>query len=52
MQEFRFAGRTMYGEYIKKELLFDGTLVYMFKNKENGYIKKKKKENICGNLKQ
>lgn len=48
---FKFAGETLLGEFKGIETLYEGTIVYLFKDKQ-GYKYPIKKENICGNLKQ
>ena len=51
MSYFNFAGSILEGEYLHKSKLYDGTIIYKFKDK-NGYIYSIKKEDICGNFKR
>lgn len=48
---FKFAGETMYAKFKATEILYEGTKVYLFEDKQ-GYKYPIKQENICGNLKQ
>lgn len=48
---FKFAGETMYAKFKGTEILYEGTKVYLFEDKQ-GYKYPIKQENICGNLKQ
>ena len=48
---FKFAGETMYAKFKGTEILYEGTKVYLFEDKQ-GYKYPIKQEKICGNLKQ
>lgn len=48
---FKFAGDTLYAKFKGTEILYEGTKVYLFEDKQ-GYKYPIKQENICGNLKQ
>lgn len=48
---FKFAGETLYAKFKGTKILYEGTKVYLFEDKQ-GFIYPIKKENICGTLKQ
>ena len=48
---FKFAGDTLYGKFKGTNILYEGTKVYLFEDKQ-GYKYPIKKENICGKSKQ
>ena len=48
---FKFAGQTLLGEFIETQILYEGTIVNLFKDKQ-GFTYPIRKENICGNFKQ